>query len=238
MIKLLYTPNTDFSAWSTEHYVWLIYTLTGSIFWISWGRRANAEAQKRRIGLYMGLVGVAAWIYSTSLMFAIGNAPLQSVIPLHLCYFFNLLFPILIWQKKLWAFDWVYPIVMAGCLQALFTPDLDETAPHYYSLRYWFVHAGLIHSMLYAIFVFDFRPTFKGIFKCIAAINIYALCVTPINILLNTNFLYLRRPAEGTMMAALGPWPKYLMLIEVLMFVFFFAVYLPFLFDFKYKKIQ
>lgn len=227
-MELLYLDNQDFRVASMEHYAWLLYTVAGALFWIRLGRRAPTEDAKRTIALYMCLTGVVFWVYASCVMIAIGNAPLQSLIPLHLCYFLNLLFPLLIWKKRIAAFDWIYPIVMAGCLQALFTPDLDQTAPHYYNLRYWFVHAGLIHTMLYVIVVFGFRPTFMGIFKCILAINVYSFMVIPINYLLNTNFLYLREPAKGSIMEALGPWPWYIIYIELLMFVFFAVVYLPF----------
>jgi hypothetical integral membrane protein (TIGR02206 family) len=227
-MELLYLENQNFRVGSTEHYWWLMYAVLGALFWIQWGRRATTEAAKRKIGLYMSLVGVVVWLYASCVMLLIGKAPLQSLLPFHLCYFLNLLFPVLIWKGPLRYFDWIYSIVMAGCLQALFTPDLDQTAPHYYNLRYWFVHAGLIHSMLYVLVVLGFRPTFLGIFKCILAINLYGLLILPINYLVNTNFLYMKEPAKGSLMDALGPWPYYLLHIEWLMVVFFTVVYLPF----------
>jgi hypothetical integral membrane protein (TIGR02206 family) len=226
-MESLYINNTNFATGNSEHWFWLFYGLVSVAFWIYFGRQAT-EHQKQKIGLTMGLIGVTAWTWSVIVMVATHQAKAQSVIPLHLCYFLNLLLPIILWKKWFHWLDWIYPIVMAGCLQALFTPDLNQSFPHYYSVRYWLVHTALIQNLLFAIFVYDFRPTVKGIFKCVVALNLYALAVTPVNLLLDTNFLYLRSPAPGSVMEWLGPWPQYLIALEGLMIVFFTVVYLPF----------
>jgi hypothetical integral membrane protein (TIGR02206 family) len=236
MLESLYAPNTDFHAWSTEHWTILTVGAVATWYWIRTGQRATTPEAQQRIGLYMSLVGVGTWVYANIVMLVTHQAPVQSVLPFHLCYFLNLLFPYMLFRRKSAWFDWLYPIVMAGCLQALFTPDLDEVFPHYYSVRYWVVHLGLIQSMLYAIMVYGFRPTWQGIFKCAVFLNVYALCIVPINWLLDTNFLYLRRPAPGSIMIKLGPWPDYLYALEGLMLILFTVVYLPWLWVYLRRK--
>jgi hypothetical integral membrane protein (TIGR02206 family) len=229
MLESLYAPNTDFRTWSWEHWAILTFGALLTAYWLYKGRRAATPEAQQRIALNMSLVGVIAWLYADVVMFLTHQAPMQSILPFHLCYFLNLLFPYMLYKRKIAWFDWLYPIVMAGCLQALFTPDLEEIFPHYYSIRYWVVHLGLIQSMLYAIVVYGFRPSWQGIFKCAVFLNVYALCMIPINWLLDTNFLYLRHPAPGSIMTKLGPWPEYLYGLEVLMLVLFTVVYLPWL---------
>lgn len=226
-MESFYAPNTNFTAWNAEHSFWLFYGLASAAFWIYFGHKAT-EHQKRKIGLWMGMIGIAAWVWSVVVMIVSHQVKAQSVVPLHLCYFLNLLLPIILWKKWFHWLDWIYPIVMAGCLQALITPDLNQAFPHYYSVRYWLVHTALVQNLLYAIVVYQFRPTFKGIFKCMVALNLYALAVTPVNLLLDTNFLYLRTPAPGSIMEWFGPWPQYLIALEVLMLILFTVVYLPF----------
>lgn len=228
MLSSFYITANDFRSWSPEHWVWLAYAVLTSWLWIRWGQRAPTRQQQREIGLWLGLVGVASWVYAEVVMFATNQTPWQSIVPLHLCYFLCLTLPYVIWQERLDWLDWLYPIVMAGCLQALFTPDLDDTAPHFYSIRYWLVHVALVQSVLYAVFVYGFRPSALGILKCVLFLNLYALVVTPVNLWLGTNFLYLREPASGSVMEFLGPWPYYLVAIEGLMLVLFTLVYLPF----------
>jgi hypothetical integral membrane protein (TIGR02206 family) len=236
MFESFYTPNTDFRTWSLEHWAILIFGVVMTLYWLYRGKQAATPQAQQRIALAMSLVGVFTWFYANTVMILTNQAPTQSILPFHLCYFLNLLFPYMLYKRKITWFDWLYPIVMAGCLQALFTPDLEEVFPHYYSIRYWVVHVGLIQSMLYAIVVYGFRPSWQGIFKCAVFLNVYALCMIPINWLLNTNFLYLRHPAPGSIMVKLGPWPQYLYALELLMLVLFTVVYLPWLWVHLRKK--
>ncbi len=228
-MEYLYLDNKDFSAFNTEHKIWLTYAILSTLFWVWAGRKAPTIHQKRRVALIMGMIGVVVWVYANIVMLVTDQVKAQSVIPLHLCYFLNLLLPYMFWKNRMDWLDWAYPIIIAGCLQALITPDLSQRFPHFYNVRYWFVHVALVQHVFYAIFVYRFRPTFKGIFKCMLALNVYAICLVPVNWLLNTNFLYLREPAAGSLMTVLGPWPWYLVAIEGLMLVLFTVVYLPFL---------
>jgi hypothetical integral membrane protein (TIGR02206 family) len=237
MFESFYVNNTRFSAWNTEHWVWLIYGIVSTVFWVYLGTKAKSDEHRRKIALYMTSVGVVTWVVAVAIMIGTGQAKTQSVLPFHLCYFLNLLFPLVFWKRWMHILDWVYPIVMAGCLQALFTPDLSQAFPHYYNFRYWFVHIGLIHAILFAVFIYRFRPTIKGVFKCFVALNAYALVVTPVNLIFNTNFLYLREPAPGSIMELFGPWPNYLFVIEGLMLVMFLFVYLPFVVPEIYRRI-
>lgn len=228
MSPSIYIDNSNFLAWSQEHFVWLFYGFFSTLFWIYWGRKSPTEYRKRMIGATMAGFGVLVWLMTQWVMFYTNQVQLRFALPFHLCYFLNLVLPFMVWKRSFALFDLLYPIVMAGCLQALITPDLVHASPHYKSLRYWLVHIGLIQSMLYAIFVYGFRPTAKGILKCALFLNAYALCLAPLNLWLDTNFLYLREPAPGSIMELFGPWPWYLVGLEALMFVLFSVVYLPF----------
>jgi hypothetical integral membrane protein (TIGR02206 family) len=222
-----YITQNDFRAFGTEHWVWLGYAVFSTIIWIRMGRQASTDAAKRRIGLLMCLIGVAAWIWANAIMFLSDQMKYQSCLPFHLCYTLNLVLPYVVYKRPD-LMDWFYPIVMAGCVQALITPDLDDTFPHYFSVRYWLVHTALVQAPLYAIWVYGFRPTARGILKCALFVNLCGICMIPINWIFDTNFLYLREPAPRSIMEVLGPWPWYLFSLEVLLFVFFTIVYLPF----------
>jgi hypothetical integral membrane protein (TIGR02206 family) len=223
-----YITKNDFRAFDGEHYFWLGYAVVTTLFWIWLGRRAKTDAAQQRIGFIMCVIGIFAWVWANAIMAASDQMKWQSCLPFHLCYFLNLTLPFVVYYRRLDLMDWVYPIVMAGCLQALFTPDLDDTFPHYFSVRYWLVHTALVQALFYGIAVYGFRPTARGILKCALFLNVYALCMVPINWVFGTNFLYIKEPAPHSIMESLGPWPQYLIWLEVLMFVFFVIVYIPF----------
>ena len=57
------------------------------------------------------------------------------------------------------------------------------------------------------------------------ALNALALVVTPVNLALETNFLYLRaKPTQATVFDWLGPWPLYLVGLEALAAGIFFLL--------------
>lgn len=221
-------PNAEFCAWSSQHFGWLAFAVLSTIFWLKLGKNAPNEAAQQRTGWRMGMVGVTAWAYSEALMLASGQWEMQSGVPLHLCYFLNFLLPIMLLRRSFAVFDFTYPIVMAGCFQALVTPDLANGFPQFFNLKYWLVHIALVQSALYAIVVYGFRPTFAGIFKCLLFFNGYALLAAAANALLGTNFMYLREKPPGTMLDLFGEWPHYIFGGELLALALFFVAWLPF----------
>lgn len=229
MNETLYVPNTAFTTWSNQHLAWLMYAIISTALWVWLGRRYASNAQtQQRIGFAMGLVGIVSWIWAEILMARYGQWETQSAWPLHVCYFLHFLLPFMLLYRSFRVFDVVYPIVMAGCLQALFTPDLQSGFPHFHNLRYFLVHTSLVQSVVYAIAVFRFRPTAQGILKCFIFFNIYAAVVSVFNWVLDTNFMYLRQKPPGTMLDLFGDWPWYILGGEVLALTLFVVVWLPF----------
>jgi hypothetical integral membrane protein (TIGR02206 family) len=228
MYTSFYTPNADFQVWSAQHWGWLAYAVLSTIAWIYVGRKAATPEAQQRIGFFMCLVGVASWVWAEVLMARYGQWNTQSAWPLHLCYFLNLVLPFMVLRRSFWFFDVVYPVTMAGCLQALFTPDLNSGFPHFHNVRYFLVHTALVQSTLYCIFVFRFRPTAQGILKCMVFFNIYALIVSVFNWALDTNFMYLKEKPPGTMLDWFGEWPWYIIGGEVLALALFTLAWLPF----------
>ncbi len=123
-------------------------------------------------------------------------------------------------------------MVMGGCIQALITPDLKHSFPHYINFRYFFIHMGLVQSILYAVMVYKFRPTWTSFGRAFLWANIYFVFVLGINYLLGTNFMYLsKKPPVPTLLDLFGEWPWYILGGEFLCLMMFTLVMLPFAFD-------
>lgn len=230
MKSLLFFDPTHFQSYGAEHLVWLLAGAVSMVFWITLGRRQATELGRRRVGLIQSLIPAAIWTGSTVwLLIAERPVDLGLVLPFHICYFLNLLFPVMLWRRWYFLFEVSYFMVMAGCIQALLTPDLQSSFPDHFNLRYFFVHIGLTQSILYAIFVFDFRPTWRGLGKSLLWINLYFVFVAGVNWLLGTNFMYIRqKPPSPTMLDLFGDWPWYILGGELLALMLFTLVMLPF----------
>lgn len=225
---LLYSPV--FVNYGQEHFIWLTLGVASTIFWIWLGKQQPNERAQQRIGLIQSLIPAVLWI-ALSIYMALFERLLNLglVLPFHVCYFINLLLPVMLWQRNYFLFEVTYYMVMGGCIQALLTPDLKFSFPHFLNFRYFIVHMGLAQSVLYAVFVYRFRPTWRSFGRAFLWINLYFVFILGVNHLLGTNFMYLRQKPDGpTLLDLFGEWPWYIVGGEFLCLVMFTLVMLPF----------
>ncbi|MBL7826201.1 MAG: TIGR02206 family membrane protein [Saprospiraceae bacterium] len=224
----LFAPN--FVSYGAEHFAWLLFGALSTWFWIWYGRRQTEDLLKRKVGLVMSLIPALLWVgMSAYMVLYVQPVDLGLVLPFHVCYFLNLLMPVLMWRRSYLLFELFYFMVMAGCIQALITPDVQTTFPHFMNIRYFVIHMFLAQSILYAIFVFEFRPTWKSLKKSFVWSNVYFLFIILVNFVLDTNFMYLRKkPNTATLLDVFGDWPWYIIGAEFLALTLFAVVMLPF----------
>ena len=75
-----------------------------------------------------------------------------------------------------------------------------------------------------------YRPTWASFKRVAIGANIYMVFVYLMNLLLDSNFMFLmRKPDTASLMDVLGPWPWYLLSLEAVAFLVFLLLYLPFI---------
>ncbi len=228
-VQTLLLFQSNFTAWGAEHWWWLVAGLASIVSWTYLGRQVVSETTKRRIALIMSLIPVVVWSLGSIEVLDATPVDIGLLLPFHVCYFLNLVMPFMLWRRSYFLFEISYFMVMAGCIQALFTPDLQQGFPDLMNLRYFFVHIGLAQSILYAIFVYGFQPTWGSLGKSFLWSNIYFVCIAGINYLLGTNFMYLsHKPPTPTLLDLFGEWPWYILGGELLALALFTVVMLPF----------
>jgi hypothetical integral membrane protein (TIGR02206 family) len=226
-----------FQAYGVEHFTWLAFGALCLWLWIRLGRSQQHERDQQRIGLIFSLLPALLWI-AVALQLALFERPvdLNLVLPFHVCYILNLLMPVMLWRRSYFLFEVSYFIILAGCIQALLTPDLQTVFPEKINIRYFVVHMGLVQSILYAVLVYRFRPTWRSLFKSLLWGNIYFVFVLGINALLGTNFMFLRhKPPSPSLLDLFGEWPWYILGAEGLALVLYVLVLLPFV-AFRQRK--
>ncbi|MFC0560008.1 YwaF family protein [Halalkalibacter alkalisediminis] len=152
------------------------------------------------------------------------NLPLQlCTISLYLCLFMLI-------TKNFFVFEVVYFFGMAGALQALITPDLFYTFPHFRFLHFFIAHIAIILSILYMVWVEKFSVTFSSIFKSMLVLNGIAFIAFWTNKITGANYMFLsRKPNNPSMLDLLGPYPWYILSLEFIALFMFVLLYLPFL---------
>lgn len=183
---------------------------------------------RRRVAVALALVLVVGRFADTLMRKLVFAVPIHDQLPLHLCGILAFVCAYMLWRASYPTFEVAYFWVLAGATQALLTPDLPIGFPHPGYLTFFLNHALLVVAVAWGIGVFGFRPRRRSIVKAWVAVNLFAALVAPVNLLLDTNYLYLRRkPAGASLLDHFGPWPWYLLVLEAVALALFALCYLP-----------
>lgn len=159
------------------------------------------------------------------------DQPLAQSIPLDLCRINEFFCAYLLLARSYRMFEIAYFLAIAGSTSALLMPDLLHGFPDPRFLSFFLSHGLSVLAVLYAVFGFGFRPTLGSVGRIILFLGLYTAAIALINLLLDSNYLFLCRKPEGaSILDYLGPWPVYVLGLFTLAVVACFLCYLPFAF--------
>jgi len=119
---------------------------------------------------------------------------------------------------------------MAGTLQGLVTPNLEEAFPHPTWFAFFQLHAGVVLVGLYLVVGRGWRPKKGAVLRAFIAANVYAVAAGIVNLFsVNNNYGFLReKPENGSLLDALGPWPYYIFWMQIVALLVFILFDMPF----------
>jgi hypothetical integral membrane protein (TIGR02206 family) len=119
---------------------------------------------------------------------------------------------------------------LGGTVQALLTPDLAEGFPSWEFIQFFWSHGGVLLSIVYLIAVQGSRPRPGCLLRMFLATNAYALFAGVLDFVFGWNYGYLRHPpSQPSLIDFLGPWPWYILSLEMIALLSFAILYLPWL---------
>jgi hypothetical integral membrane protein (TIGR02206 family) len=221
-------PTPRFVLFGPAHLtvLFLTFALPAFLAWLV--RRRGGERWGRPIAWTFAAVLVLNQV--VLLIWAVvGDLNLKDNLPLHLCDWATFTCAAaLVWRHRL-SYELTYFWGLAGTLQAVITPDLNAGFPDPEFFAFQIAHAGLIAAVLFLTLALRMRPSLRSIGRAFLWLQLYAGVTAVLNWLLDTNYGYLRhKPAIPSLLDYLGPWPVYIVSLEVLALVLFFLSYLPF----------
>ncbi|HMK63841.1 MAG TPA: TIGR02206 family membrane protein, partial [Acidimicrobiales bacterium] len=100
---------------------------------------------------------------------------------------------------------------MAGTLQAVATPDLDQGFPHLVFFQYTAGHLAIVVVALYLVVGLRHRPRRRAAPRVLAITAAYTAAVGLVDWWTGADYMFLRSPpANWTLLSVLGPWPWYI----------------------------
>ena len=156
-----------------------------------------------------------------------GETVLQ-LIPIHLCNvtlilaMIGMIFP----NKNMFQIIFYWSL---GAVAAILFPDSRVAFPNFVGISFFLTHFFIIFVVLYQLIFMGYRPTFKGLLGSFVCINIFAGIVFKINQILGTNYMYINyKPAFESPLDFFGPWPHYILIVEIIYLVLGIICWLPF----------
>jgi len=214
-----------FRAFNYQHLVTLGVIAAVCIL-LAW--KARTDRSRRWIGPLLGLLllGYAVALYiQQGLEHALG---LSYSLPLELCNLVLIACIVALFRPMQLITETAYFWGFGGVLQATLTPDLSRGFPSLDFLYFFWSHGVTLMAIVFLISVPGFRPRRGSILRMMVALNVYGLAVGVLNALTGWNYGYLcRKPAEPSLLDVLGPWPWYLVSLEIVAFLAFLILYLP-----------
>ena len=127
------------------------------------------------------------------------------------------------------AFEFAFFAGILGAGMAVLTPDLWEPFPSYTTVYFFLAHCGMVATLLYLWWSKQARPQPGCVWRAMILLNGYVAFMGVFNFIFQTNYVYLcRKPESASLLDYFGPWPVYLLAVELVALAGFFVMSLPF----------
>lgn len=186
--------------------------------------------QQNMLGFAVGMAAALAVILKLIWKIAMGEFDYHLDLPIHMCHFSALIAPFMMINRNKKLFSFLYFWIIVGTLNALITPDVEENFPHIWYIQYFIEHSGLVIAILYTVFVYGMKPTWKDFWIAFLATNIFLAISLIVNFSIGSNYFYtMAKPEIPTLLDMFGPWPWYLIQGQLMLVGFFLLALAPFL---------
>lgn len=222
-------PGAPFQLFGVAHLVALAIVL-GINLLLPYFKRNSNELTRRsfRYGLAaVLLVNEGLWHWWN---WSTGQWTVQTMLPLHICSLMVFLSAIMLVTRSYGLYEYLYFLGIGAATQALLTPDAGQYGfPHFRFFQVIISHGAIVTSAVYMTVVEGYRPYLRSLVRVFAGANVYMALVWVINGLLGSNYLFIaHKPETASLLDVLGPWPWYILAMEVLGFVVCLLLYSPF----------
>jgi hypothetical integral membrane protein (TIGR02206 family) len=132
-------------------------------------------------------------------------------LPLHLSDVVAMFTPVALWTRKPLLVEILYFWALTASLQAVLTPDLNQTFPSVFYFTYFVTHCGAVVAA--CLLVFGLRTPLRAgaVWRAFGATLVMAAVAGIANVITGGNYMYLRaKPAQASLLDYMGPWPLYI----------------------------
>lgn len=214
--------TSTFILFGFSHIFTLIFVFFFIILLIITIKLINKSSISNIVAIILGLLLLSSQI----IKIVYSNYYGKLTLPMHLCDWAAITVVLTLILKNKLLFEISYYWGLGGTIQALLTPDLNFDFPHAAFFVFFIMHAGIIIGIFYLIFIFKMFPS-KGSIKRVFFISqIYLIVALLVNYIFGKNYGFLsHKPSNSTLLDYFGPWPYYIISIEICGLIIFILLY-------------
>jgi hypothetical integral membrane protein (TIGR02206 family) len=217
LYELLWQSHNRFTAFGVSHLTALCLFATLSILLMRFGRSSVSPRMKTTIRVGLGLCILIFETLYVLYPLPIGTFDVRYSLPFQVCDIAAYATAIAL------ITNWAIPreiscyLGLTTTLIACFTPDIVYDLPHIEYICFFASHALVVAAVLYMTIGLSQWPNPGAARRVFFFINAYAILMILVNLSIGSNYIYLRStPQVASPMEWLGPWPYYVVVMDVL----------------------
>lgn len=194
-------------------------------------RRIHSERLNRILarGIAAGLLGVEILFYIGAVRLIGWTDFFRYALPLHFCGMSVYFVSAALLTRIQWIYEMAYFWGLAGATPAIFVPALLEPFPSGLFFYFFLAHGGILAGVVFATLGLGLRPRFRGVWVTFGLTLLFALLVSLVNLLLDSNYMFLsEKPAGVSEIFFFLDWPWYILFYTPVTLVIMLALWAPF----------
>ncbi len=226
-------------AFSTRHLTILFFFLTVYTLLTIAFKDKNEKVRSRYV-LVLAFLLPFFNIVNELWLFLVRHFGVMTELPLQLCGTMYIVIPLMVLSRNRILMEFVYACGMPGAFLAMLTPDTQG----YYFVSWGFLifivtHSLIVYVPLFMLITGEFKPQIRNLYKISGLFSSLIIIDLVVDHLLGSNYLYLLKPPEGTLLEVFASWvgsPGYIFIAILVVFIVWIALYLPWELFYRLKQ--
>lgn len=215
------TPNPVMQLYSLQHLIPVLLCIVLVVLVFKYRVQIRNLKNEKYIRytfiaiLILSEISIALWRGLT------GTYNITHTLPLHLCSFSALMIEIVMITKSRKIMDYIYYISIGGAFIAMVYPDLRFSFTQFRYLEFFIFHIVIVVSIFYMVFVHRLIPSKSALWKSFISVHVLAIPIVIFNSIVGGSYWMLVHTSVPLLKQLFGPWPQYIIGLEILLFVLF-----------------
>lgn len=200
-----------------------VWGIAGSVLYIVLGMmlfKAKDDDKRASLSRILG-VGILGIVFYTQIyLWLVADLwDVRRSLPLQLCDISFILCGLALLTRQKFLYEWALLVGFPAAIHSILTPELTRGYSNFLLFEYYFSHASQILAPLVLTLYFGMRPRIGSWMKVFMAVNVLLVIVFVFDWALGANYIYLMEKPAVDNPLLIGPWPWYILGVEVAGFV-------------------